>query len=116
MNEVIPPRFLRRADAAKYVRERRGLPCATRTLAKVACISSDGPEMHYAGRVPLYTTETLDAWALKRIGPPRRSTSDRGASDRSLEALRAAGSAPEPHPRHGGRLKALVPGDRSPPP
>jgi hypothetical protein len=68
------PRFLRRDAAAKYVRERWGLPCATRTLAKIACVSSDGPEMHYAGRVPLYTVESLDDWASKKISVARRST------------------------------------------
>ena len=78
-----PPRFLRRADAAKYVREKWGIPCAARTLAKIACVSSDGPEMHYAGRVPLYTPRSLDAWAAKKIGPARYSTSD----------YRAAGAA-----------------------
>jgi hypothetical protein len=86
MNEVIPPRFLRRADAAKYVRERWGLPLATRTLAKIACVSSDGPEMHYAGRIPLYTPESLDKWAAKKIGPPRSSTSDNGRSDQGVGA------------------------------
>jgi hypothetical protein len=75
------PRFLRRDAAAKYVREQWGLPCATRTLAKIACVSSDGPEMHYAGRVPLYTVESLDNWASKKISVSRRSTSDRGTAD-----------------------------------
>jgi hypothetical protein len=70
------PRFLRRADAAKYIREKWGIPCAARTLAKIACVSSDGPEMHYAGRVPLYAPKSLDAWAVKKIGPARYSTSD----------------------------------------
>ena len=64
------PRFLRRSDAAKYLRDRWGLPCATRTLAKIACISSDGPEMHFAGRIPLYTPESLDEYALKKSGLP----------------------------------------------
>jgi hypothetical protein len=32
--------------------------------------------MHYVGRIPLYTIEGLDKYAKKRIGPPRRSTSD----------------------------------------
>jgi hypothetical protein len=94
MNEAVPPRFLRRADAAKYVRERWGVPCAARTLAKIACISSDGPEMHYAGRIPLYTTESLDAWALKKIGPPRRSTSDHNESVSLPEALLAPRAEP----------------------
>ena len=75
------PRFLRRADAAKYIRERWGIPCAPRTLAKIACVSSDGPEMHYAGRVPLYTPKSLDAWAAMKIGPPQNSTSHRRAAN-----------------------------------
>ena len=75
------PRFYRRAAAAKYIREQWGIPCEGRTLAKIACVSSDGPEMHYAGRIPLYTIEALDAWASKKIGPPRRSTSDRSDRD-----------------------------------
>jgi hypothetical protein len=89
------PHYLRRREAAKYVRERWGIPCAARTLAKIACISSDGPEMHYAGRIPLYTIEALDTWASNKIGPPRRSTSDRSASDRSLETSPAPSCSPD---------------------
>jgi hypothetical protein len=82
MTEIISeegggPRFLRRTDAAKYLREKWGLPCQPRSLAKIACVSSDGPEMHYAGRIPLYTPKALDAYAVKKISPARRSTSDR---------------------------------------
>jgi hypothetical protein len=84
MNEAGAPHYLRRREAAKYVRERWGIPCATLTLAKIACISSDGPEMHYAGRIPLYTIEALDTWALQKIGPSRRSTSDRRGRPNSL--------------------------------
>jgi hypothetical protein len=94
---VIPgstPRYLRRSDAAKYVRDRWGLPCAARTLAKIACVASDGPEMHYAGRVPLYTTESLDKWAMKKIGPARRSTSDHGQAD--VPPLASAAQPGEP--------------------
>jgi hypothetical protein len=68
------PRYLRRAEAARYLREVWGLPCATRTLAKIACVSSDGPAMHYAGRIPLYTLRSLDQYAVGKIGPARRST------------------------------------------
>ena len=85
------PRFLRRSAAAKYVRDEWGIPCATRSLAKIACVASDGPEMHYAGRVPLYTTESLDEWAMKKIGPARRSTSDSGKATVSPVAAAAPG-------------------------
>jgi hypothetical protein len=76
------PRFLRRADAAKYLREVWGIPCQPRSLAKIACISSDGPEMHYAGRFPLYEPASLDAYAIRKIGPARRSTSDMASDER----------------------------------
>ena len=67
---------MRRADAARYLQDKWGLPTAARTLAKLACVSSEGPEMHYAGRIPLYTPEGLDRYAERRIGPAKRSTSD----------------------------------------
>jgi hypothetical protein len=85
------PRFLRRADAARYVREKWGIPCAARTLAKLAC-GGGGPEMRYAGRVPLYELEALDKWAAERIGPVRRSTSDRDPQGSKRDLGPAAGS------------------------
>ena len=64
------PRYLRRASAAKYLEEVWGVPCSPRTLAKLACVSSDGPEMHYMGRFPLYTIEALDEYAQRRFAQP----------------------------------------------
>jgi hypothetical protein len=72
------PRYLRRSEAARYLREIWGLPRTARTLAKIACVSNDGPAMHYAGRIPLYTPQSLDQYALKNIGPARRSTFEAG--------------------------------------
>lgn len=69
-------RLLRRTDAAKYVTDTFGLPCSPRTLAKLACVSSKGPPFRLAGRIPLYPTSGLDAWALAKIGPLVRSTSE----------------------------------------
>jgi hypothetical protein len=69
-------RLLRRADAAKYVTETYGFPCSPKTLAKLACVSSDGPPFRLAGRIPLYPQPGLDAWALAKIGPLVRSTSE----------------------------------------
>lgn len=74
----ITSEYLRRDEAARYVRERWGVPCATRTLAKLACISSDGPVFRRAGRFPIYAIPDLDAWARKKISPPMRSNSDAG--------------------------------------
>jgi hypothetical protein len=68
-------RHLRRKEAAKYVVETYNLPCSPKTLAKLACVSSEGPPFH-AGRFPLYPVSGLDAWAKKKIGPLVRSTSE----------------------------------------
>ena len=69
-------RLLRRSEAAKYVMETYNVPCSPKTLAKLACVSSDGPPFRLAGRFPLYPTSGLDAWAQSKIGPLVRSTSE----------------------------------------
>jgi hypothetical protein len=69
-------RLLRRAQAAKYVVETYNVPCSPKTLAKLACVSSEGPPFRLAGRFPLYPVSGLDAWAQKKIGPLVRSTSE----------------------------------------
>jgi hypothetical protein len=69
-------RLLRRFEAANYVTATYGIPCSPKTLAKIACISSEGPPFRLAGRFPLYPISGLDAWALKKIGPLVRSTSE----------------------------------------
>lgn len=68
-------RLLRRTEAAKYVVETYNIPCSPKTLAKLACVSSDGPPFRRAGRFPLYPVSGLDAWAQSKIGPLVRSTS-----------------------------------------
>jgi hypothetical protein len=70
-----PDLLLRRAQAAQYIVDKYNIPCSPKTLAKLACISSDGPPF-YAGRFPLYPTFGLDAWARRKIGPLVRSTSE----------------------------------------
>jgi hypothetical protein len=69
-------RLLRRTEAAKYVTDIYGFPCSPRTLAKLACVSSQGPPFRLAGRTPLYPTSGLDEWARNKIGPLIRSASE----------------------------------------
>jgi hypothetical protein len=69
-------RLLRRSEAAKYVVDTYNVPCSPKTLAKLACISSEGPPFRLAGRFPLYPTSGLDKWAQSKIGPLVRSTSE----------------------------------------
>jgi hypothetical protein len=65
---------LRRTEVPAYMFERHGIPVALATLNKLAS-TGGGPEMQYAGRIPLYTPEALDAWAAARLSTPVSSTS-----------------------------------------
>jgi hypothetical protein len=69
-------RLLRRTEAARYVTETYGIPCSPKTLAKLACVSSEGLPFRMAGRTPLYPIQNLDTWAQSKIGPLVRSTSE----------------------------------------
>ena len=86
-------RYLRRKQAAAYLLENYGFGSA-KTLAKLATLGG-GPEIFYAGRLPLYVQEKLDDWALAKISPPVRSTSEKkiGGGMTGTPAARAAGSA-----------------------
>lgn len=70
------PPNLRRWEASRYLRERYGIHAEPPTLAKWFCLRSDGPPAFKDGRVPLYPRQGLDDWAVRRLGPLRRSTSD----------------------------------------
>jgi hypothetical protein len=72
--ESYPALNLRRADAARYIRETYGIPCVATTLAKYACIGG-GPTFRRAGKFPIYARDDLDTWARSRIGEPVQSTS-----------------------------------------
>jgi hypothetical protein len=66
---------MRRSEAARYIREAHGIPCAPATLAKYACFGN-GPTFRKAGKFPIYSRDDLDAWANQRLGKPVRSTSE----------------------------------------
>lgn len=68
---------LRRWEASEYLEMVHGISYAPATLAKMASIGG-GPIYQKANNTPLYAREELDAWALARLGKPRRSTSDEG--------------------------------------
>lgn len=70
---------LRRSEVPAYLMEKHGIPIAVATLNKLASIGG-GPAMQYAGRIPLYAPEALDAWAAERLSKPVRSTAERSAA------------------------------------
>lgn len=76
MTQVVP-KYLRRVEAASYVKDNWGIPCSPKWLAKLAVLGG-GPVLRKAGRFPLYAPDDLDAWASSRIGAPQRSTSIAG--------------------------------------
>jgi hypothetical protein len=50
MQSLLPN--MRRAEAARYIRETYGIPCAPATLAKYACVGG-GPAYKLAGKFPI---------------------------------------------------------------
>jgi len=71
--------FLRRKDAAAYLKSRYGF-CSAGTLAKYATIGG-GPEYQYLGDLPVYTRAALDVWARSKLSRPVRSTSERAPDE-----------------------------------
>lgn len=78
---------LSRRDACRYLEQVHGLKFQPSTLAKWWSVSSHGPPAFLNGRFPVYPTVELDAWARRRLGELRTSTSDdRHARARSATA------------------------------
>jgi hypothetical protein len=73
-----PAHYLRRKDAASYLKSKYGFG-SVRTLAK-GVVTGDSPIYRKASRLVLYTAEDLDAWALAKIGAPQKSSSEATAS------------------------------------
>jgi hypothetical protein len=69
-----PAQYLRRKQAAAYLKPKYGFGAA-QTLARLAVVGG-GPQMVYAGRIPLYTEEWLDEWAQGKLTTPVRSTTE----------------------------------------
>lgn len=65
---------LRRKLACEYLEIVFGITVAPSTLAKYACVGG-GPNFQRVNRTPLYPCESLDAWALSKLGPIINHTS-----------------------------------------
>jgi hypothetical protein len=85
---LISSPLLRRAEAAKHIREKWGYPCSPRTLAKYAVVG-DGPLFRKAGRYPLYHPDDLDNWIKDKLSDPVMSTSAI-ATDRNSKQIKKA--------------------------
>jgi hypothetical protein len=81
------PPNLRRAEAARYLREEHGVRLAAQTLAKLAVLGG-GPPYFKDGRFPVYPVADLDRFAIARLGRLRNSTSDDGTAGRAAAGER----------------------------
>jgi hypothetical protein len=90
-------RLRRRSNAAEYIQSEWGIPCATKTLAKLAVIGG-GPVFRKAGRIPLYPQDALDDWALSKLGPRVRSTSELSGAHQGHDAALPGTAATHPGP------------------
>jgi hypothetical protein len=70
------PSRMRRREASQYLQDQHGIRLAHSTLAKLAVVGG-GPPFRLDGRFPVYDRADLDVYADARLGPLRRSTSDR---------------------------------------
>jgi hypothetical protein len=67
-------RGMRTEEAAFYLTEGRGVLTSAGHLRNLR-VSGGGPAFRLAGRYPIYTIASLDAYADRRIGPERLSSS-----------------------------------------
>ena len=70
-----PDDYLMSREEASLYSHALGCPIAKSTLAKIYCISSDGPPVIHFGRKVRYRVADFRAWLLGRLSAPRRSTS-----------------------------------------
>jgi hypothetical protein len=86
--EIPDERLLSRREASRLLAE-LGVPLTPATLAKLFCISSDGPPVVHFGRFPRYRAADLRAWALSRLTAPRRSSSEPRRTPQAAAAVLA---------------------------
>lgn len=71
------PARMRRKMASDYLLAEHGVQLSPATMAKQAVVGGGCPYRR-DGRYPVYDRVDLDAYAVERLGPLRRSTSDNG--------------------------------------
>ena len=94
--------FVTREQAAYYLRQRYGAPCAVSatTLAKLASVGG-GPTMHRFGRRVGYLKRHLDEWAQSRCSGPVRITARKAKTGPQESAEAFERNLPAP-PLRGG--------------
>ena len=80
MNSVFEKPNLAPPEASAYLEQRWGIRRKPSTLAKLRCVSSDGPAFIKSNRDILYPRRALDEYAATLLSVLRRSTSDSGSN------------------------------------
>ena len=75
----LPDNYLASRDEAVQLSRAMGCPVAKSTLAKILCVSSDGPPVQFFGRKPRYQVGSFKNWIKSRLSAPVRSSSERAA-------------------------------------
>ena len=95
-----PNRDMTRAETAQYITD-HWFPRSVKTLAKLA-VTGGGPPFRKAGRVPLYSKTTTDAWAQRKIGPLVYSTTEQTVGLRAILGKAERAPTPEDAQRESG--------------
>ena len=100
---LLPP------EASEYLERQWGIKRKPATLAKLRCVSSDGPIFFKANRQILYPRSGLDEYAAALLSSPRRSTSDRGTAYGSSRLAKSETPPDAPAPQRGrGNARSRV--------
>jgi len=100
------PRYRRRAEAARYIRETWGLPCSSSWLAKLAVVGG-GPIFRKAGRFPIYTDADLDQTVRKLQDLSIKWRKERAG--RNFSRFRPIGRLMRPEGLRNARIRADEP-------
>jgi hypothetical protein len=90
------------AEASEYLERCWGIKRKPTTLAKLRCVSSDGPIFFKANRQILYPRSGLDEYAAALLSSPRRSTSDGDGAGTILRVAKPEAST-DPRKTQRGR-------------
>ena len=94
---LLPP------EASEYLEKQHGVVRKVSTLAKLRCVSSDGPAFFKANRQILYPRSGLDQYAAKLLSALRRSTSDHDTAC----SISDPANSERPRERVGARKRQL---------
>jgi hypothetical protein len=72
--------YLRRDDAASYIRQKHKINCTSGYLAKLASVGG-GPLFYKVGCRVEYDPVHLDTWALARISGPLQKATEKSSTE-----------------------------------